>query len=107
MCDLLQLEKSLPTVSHFREFDLSHLRKCRDGAAEKIAWPILFIKAYAVVAAKHPALRQSWRALPNCRLLPQLSEVFEPVNKGSPTNVETPGHLVRYEPTKAYRRIPL
>lgn len=64
VCDLLQLAKSLPTVSHFREFDLSHLRKCRDEADEKIAWPVLFIKAYALVAAKHPTLRQSWMRFP-------------------------------------------
>jgi hypothetical protein len=64
VCDLLQLEKSLPTVSHFREFNLSHLGKCRDEAVEKISWPVLFIKAYALVAAKHPALRQSWMRFP-------------------------------------------
>ncbi|MDA7920848.1 2-oxo acid dehydrogenase subunit E2 [Verrucomicrobiales bacterium] len=64
VCDLLQLEKSLPTVSHFREFDLGRLKQCRDEAAEKIAWPVLFIKAYATVAAKHPALRQSWMRFP-------------------------------------------
>jgi len=64
VCDLLQLEKSLPTVSHFREFDLSHLGKCRNEAVAKISWPILFIKAYALLAAKHPALRQSWMRFP-------------------------------------------
>ena len=39
-------------VSHFRDVDLSHLRKCRDEATEKISWPVLFIKAYALIAGE-------------------------------------------------------
>ena len=62
--DVLHLEQVVPSFSHDRIFQLAELAHCRDQAAQRIAWPILFIKAYAQMAADHPVLRQCYMRLP-------------------------------------------
>lgn len=64
VCDLLSLERSLPTVAHCRDFDLAKVAAAREAVSEKIAWPILFVKAFALVAQENPALRQAWIRFP-------------------------------------------
>lgn len=43
-----------------RTFDVAELAALRTAAAERISWPVLFMKAYATVAAVTPALRQAF-----------------------------------------------
>ncbi len=62
--DVLHLERAVPSIAHDRTFQLAELVQCRDECALKIAWPILFIKAYAQMAANHPVLRQCYMRWP-------------------------------------------
>lgn len=62
--DLLRLSKQVPTTPHDRIVDLSAIIAAREQAAERISWPILFAKAFAIVAAKYSPLRQIYMPWP-------------------------------------------
>ncbi len=62
--DLMWLRKDVPTTAHSRNCDLSPVVAARDHAGERIAWSMLFIKAYAIVAKKYPPLRQVFMKWP-------------------------------------------
>ncbi len=62
--DLLRLNEQVPTTAHDRMTDMSVLVAAREHAAQRISWPILFIKAFAIVAAKYPPLRQTFMCWP-------------------------------------------
>lgn len=57
--DVLYFARAIPTYTHSRECDLSSVRDARAAASTKIAWPILFLRAFALVAEKSPVLRQA------------------------------------------------
>lgn len=62
--DLLRLSQQIPTTPHDRVMDLSVVATARERAAQRISWSILFIKAFAIVAAKYPPLRQTYMRWP-------------------------------------------
>lgn len=62
--DLLRLSAQVPTTAHDRITDLSFVAAARQQAAQRISWTILFIKAFAIVAAKYPPLRQIYMRWP-------------------------------------------
>lgn len=62
--DLLRLSQQVPTTPHDRITDLSIVAAAREGAAQRISWSIVFIKAFAIVAAKYPPLRQIYMRWP-------------------------------------------
>ena len=62
--DLLRLSRSVPTTPHDRLIDLSVVAAARERATPRISWSILFIKAFAIVAAKYPPLRQIYMPWP-------------------------------------------
>ena len=62
--DILRLEQTVPSFAHDRTFQLAELVECRRACKQKIAWPILFIKAYAQMAMEHPILRQCYMRFP-------------------------------------------
>lgn len=62
--DLLRLNKQVPTTPHDRIMDLSVVAATRAQAVPRISWAILFIKAFAIVAAKYPPLRQIYMPWP-------------------------------------------
>ena len=62
--DLLRLSQQVPTTAHDRIIDLSVVAAARERAAQRISWSIVFIKAFAIVAAKYPPLRQIYMRWP-------------------------------------------
>lgn len=62
--DLLFFNHSIPQCAHDRVCDLSSLAEARDLAGVRISWPALFLKAFGLVAAEVPQLRQTWYRWP-------------------------------------------
>jgi hypothetical protein len=62
--DLLYFSRGIPLFPMEREFDLAALSQLRDQAKLRIAWPLLFVKAYGLLAAARPELRQSYQPWP-------------------------------------------
>lgn len=62
--DLLRLNRQVPTTPHDRLIDLSVVAAARERSARRISWSILFIKAFAIVAANYPPLRQIYMPWP-------------------------------------------
>ena len=62
--DVLHLHRQVPTCAHDRKCDLRRLVNARKSGRMRISWSILFIKAFAIVAARHPVLRQTYMAWP-------------------------------------------
>ena len=62
--DLLRLSRNVPTTAHDRLIDLSAVTAARERAARRISWPVLFLKAFAIVAAKYVPLRQIYMPWP-------------------------------------------
>lgn len=62
--DLLRLSRHVPTTPHDRVMDLSVVAAARERSAQRISWSILFSKAFAMVAAKYPPLRQIYMPWP-------------------------------------------
>ncbi len=59
-CDVLHFHRKVPTCAHERIVNLSEVHELRSQLPTRISWPVLFIKAYALVAQKRPVLRQMW-----------------------------------------------
>lgn len=62
--DLLRLNEAVPTTAHDRITDLNVVSTARENAAQRISWSVVFIKAFAIVAAKYPPLRQIYMRWP-------------------------------------------
>ena len=62
--DLLSFHQSVPLCAHDRRMNLRAVADARDTCAQRVSWPALFIKAYAIVAAEVPQLRQTWYRWP-------------------------------------------
>jgi hypothetical protein len=62
--DVLHLDRQVPSFAHDRIFRLEELVQARAQARRKISWTVLFMKAYAQMAAKHPTLRQCYMRMP-------------------------------------------
>ena len=73
--DLMWLREQVPTVAHDRISDLSVLAAARERAAKRIAWPVLFIKAFGIVSLKYPPLRQIFMRWPWSHLYQNPSSV--------------------------------
>jgi hypothetical protein len=64
VCDVLHYSRKVPSYPLARSYDLGNLAKLRQSAPIKVAWPVLFLKAYGLVAADHPPLRQTYIGWP-------------------------------------------
>ena len=62
--DVLHYNRRVPTCAHDRRCDLSRLAELRSRLPVRISWSLLFIKAFALVAAKRRVLRQAYIAWP-------------------------------------------
>ncbi len=58
--DVLHYNRRVPTCAHDRRCDLGRVAELRSQLPVRISWSLLFIKAFAIVAQKHPVLRQSY-----------------------------------------------
>ncbi|MEZ6129122.1 MAG: hypothetical protein R3C59_10610 [Planctomycetaceae bacterium] len=66
--DLLWFHRAVPLCGHDRHFRLSTVAEARAAALVRISWPAIFLKAYAIVAAQTPQLRQIWYRWPLAHL---------------------------------------
>jgi hypothetical protein len=62
--DVLHFHKHVALCAHDRQFDLSRLVALRSRLPDRISWSLLFIKAFGVVAANRPVLRQTYQRWP-------------------------------------------
>ena len=66
--DVLHYHKQAATCAHDRFFDLSRLARLRSELSTqlstRVSWSLLFIKAFAIVAAERPVLRQTFQYWP-------------------------------------------
>lgn len=62
--DLLRFHREIPLCAHDRQMNLTAISEARSKLVERISWPALFIKAYAIVAQEIPELRQTWYVWP-------------------------------------------
>lgn len=62
--DVLHFHKSVPLCSHDRIMSLQPVVEARRAAPQRISWPAVFLKAYGLVAAEVPELRQTWYRWP-------------------------------------------
>src|SRR5437763_14723893 len=62
--DLMHFSAKVPSVTIERRMDLAPLVAARESCTPSPSWSALFTKAYAVVAARSPALRTSYLTFP-------------------------------------------
>ena len=62
--DVLYFHRHVDTCAHDREFDLTRLAVLRSQLPTRVSWSVLFIKAFAIVAARRPVLRQTFQKWP-------------------------------------------
>src|SRR5450631_1738542 len=62
--DLMQFAAAVPSVTVERRMDLSRLVWARQASAPSPTWSAIFMKAYALVATRTPALRTSYLKFP-------------------------------------------
>jgi hypothetical protein len=62
--DVLHFHKQSATCAHDRLFDLSLLVDLRHQLPVRISWSLMFVKAFGIVAAKSPVLRQTYQHWP-------------------------------------------
>ena len=63
-CDVLHFHKQVPLCPHHRTLHLGALDSIRKACQTRISWPVLFLKAYALMAREIPVFRQSWMRFP-------------------------------------------
>ncbi len=62
--DLLEFHRDVPLCAHDRRMNLSTVAVARERCLQRVSWPALFIRAYALVAQDIPELRQTWYRWP-------------------------------------------
>ncbi|MFN9717253.1 MAG: hypothetical protein ACK58L_01075 [Planctomycetota bacterium] len=66
--DLLWFNRDVPLCGHDRRMSLGVVREVRDACPVRIGWPVLFLKAMALVARDIPQFRQTWYRWPLAHL---------------------------------------
>src|SRR5579883_603715 len=66
--DLMAFSARVPVVTFERRMDLGAVAAARAALAAPPAWPLLFAKAYAAVAARRPELRRAYVPFPRPHL---------------------------------------
>jgi hypothetical protein len=64
VCDLLYFARQIPLFPLERSCNLAEVREARAWARPRIAWSILFLKAYAILAGDYAPLRQAYLRWP-------------------------------------------
>jgi hypothetical protein len=64
VCDLLHFARQVPLFPLERSFGLAELAELRESAPCRISWPVLFLKAYGLVAMEYAQLRQAYLSWP-------------------------------------------
>ena len=63
-CDVLHFHRQVPLCPHHRLFHLGPLELVRKSVPTRISWPVLFLKAYGLLAREVPVFRQTWMSFP-------------------------------------------
>ncbi len=66
--DLVHFARKVPTVPVERRMDLAPVVAARRAAGPRPSWSVIFLKAYALVAAARPELRRAFLTFPRARL---------------------------------------
>ena len=66
--DLVHFARKVPSVPVSRMMDLGELIAPREAHPSRPSWSVLFMKAFAIVAAEHPPLRRALMTFPYIRL---------------------------------------
>jgi hypothetical protein len=64
VCDLLHFARQVPLFPLERSCDLGKVAEARARAPRRIAWSVLFLKAYAMLARDYAPLRQAYLRWP-------------------------------------------
>lgn len=64
VCDILHYDRLTPSFVHSRSMHLDVLADARAAVGQSISWSVLFAKAYGLLSAECPLLRQAWLAWP-------------------------------------------
>lgn len=64
VCDVLHFARRTPSFVHSKQMSLAPLAELRRNLPRRISWTILFAKAYGMLSAEVPALRQTWMPWP-------------------------------------------
>jgi hypothetical protein len=67
--DIVHFARQIPVFPVERRFDLSALAAYRAATQPRISWSMIFLKAYALTAARHPALRRAFVQWPRPHLV--------------------------------------
>jgi hypothetical protein len=62
--DIVTIANRMPLAPLLREFDLPELDQLRRQVRPRLSWTVLMMKAYAIVAKRHPELRQIFMRRP-------------------------------------------
>ena len=62
--DLMRVSRSVPAVTIERRFDLAAVAAARQCCVPRPSWPVIFAKAFALVARSIPELRRSYMKFP-------------------------------------------
>src|SRR5687767_8181405 len=60
VCDISHFAKQVPSFPVERTLNLAEVAVHRAATHPRIAWSVLFLKAYALVSAEHAALRRAY-----------------------------------------------
>ncbi len=64
VCDLMRASSRMPIITFERRMDLSPVVAARASVPHPPAWALLFLKGFALVAARRPELRRAYLPLP-------------------------------------------
>jgi len=56
--DILHFSQQIPLCAHERRVELASIEKARKRCDTRISWPVIFLKAYGIVADHNPLLRR-------------------------------------------------
>ena len=56
--DILHCSERMPLCAHERQIELTSINEVRKQCETRISWPVIFIKAYGMVAESNPLLRR-------------------------------------------------
>jgi len=68
LLDMMHFARQRPTVPVGRVMDLGEVAEARARHPLRPAWPVVFLKAFGLVAQEHPELRRALLTFPSVRL---------------------------------------
>ncbi len=66
--DVIRIAKTFPSAGLYGDFDAGPVTQLRRLTRPKISWNVLYMKAYGIVAARTPELRQCYVGFPRAHL---------------------------------------